>query len=160
MQGMPLAFATKTILKQLGIGSGLMILLGGCLRVRPETQARSLRFYQDWQIQVGSSIAGYSVTNGLGDIGIQLKGRSVYAPYNGWVQAHKEGCVLFSSAQLPAYLFRLCGLRRPRLGQVAGGQAIGTCDQLQFAALRKQPNGTWAFVEPSPALLEQWLKRE
>lgn len=159
MQGMPLASVIRRC-QGLCLGGGLVILLVGCLGARPEAQVRTLRFYQDWQIQVGSRIAGYSVTNGLGDVGIQLQGRSLYAPYSGWVQAHSQNCVLFSSAQLPAYLFRLCGLRKTRLGQVNAGETIGTGQQLQFATLRKQPNGTWAFVEPSPNLLERWLKRE
>ena len=159
MLGMPSVFVNK-LLQRLTLGSSLVILLSGCGQERPEAQARTLRFYQDWQIQVGSNIAGYLVTNGLGDVGIQLQGKSLYAPYSGWVQAHTDDCVLFSSSQLPAYLFRLCGLRQPRLGQVSAGQAIGAGRQLQFATLRKQPNGTWAFVEPSPDLLERWLKRE
>ncbi len=60
---------------------------------------------------------------------------------------------------MPAYLFRLCGLSDPRLGEVNQGDALGTARQLEFAALRKQPNGTWAIVEPAKAILERTLRK-
>jgi hypothetical protein len=61
---------------------------------------------------------------------------------------------------VPAYLFRLCGLNKPHLGAVSQGDVIGSGKLLLFAALRKQPNGTWAIVEPAKGILERTLKRQ
>jgi hypothetical protein len=139
------------------LGVCLLGLVAGCQGGRSSLAPRRLAFYQTWQIQSGKVIAGYRVNSGLGDIGIDLGGGKVYAPYSGQVQPHTPECVLFSTAQLPAYLFRVCGLHHPRLGKLRAGQAIGAAQSLQFATLRKQPNGTWAFVEPSADLLAKML---
>jgi hypothetical protein len=82
----------------------------------------------------------------------------VYAPFAGKVEPHREDCVVFSSPEVPAYLLRLCGVRRPKLGQVQQGEAIASAEFLQFAALRRQPDGKWAMVEPSTDVLERTLK--
>ncbi|NEQ31045.1 MAG: hypothetical protein F6K04_08580, partial [Leptolyngbya sp. SIO4C5] len=57
--------------------------------------------------------------------------------------------------EVPAYLFRLCGLKNARLGDIKAGNQVGTGETLQFAALRKQPDGSWALVEPAVDVLER-----
>ncbi len=168
MLGMPLAFVNRPMHRQRTRNTasslvGLCLCLCfvgvsvGCQGRRSPVAPRRLNFYQTWQLQTGSTIAGYRVNSGLGDIGIDLQGGKLYAPYSGKVQPHTPDCVLFSTAQLPAYLFRVCGLRQPHVGTLRSGQAIGSGTSLQVAALRKQPNGTWAFVEPSTDLLAKML---
>lgn len=152
MPDMRLVFVASSLL-----GLGAMLLLGGCQN-HPKTQPRNIKLSQTWALQPGDSIGGYRVSGSLGDISIHLKGKPVYAPFSGLVQPYQD-CVVFSSSEVPAYLFRLCGLKRPKLGEVQQGEAIGSSDYLEFAALRKQPNGTWAFVEPSKAILERTLQR-
>lgn len=146
-------------IRHMTLVAGLVGLIAGCGGSRSGVPLRHVTFYQHWQLQAGSTIAGYSVNSGLGDIGIDLKGGRVYAPYAGLVQPHQGGCVVFSTASLPAYLFRLCGLRRVRLGRVQAGETIGMGAVVQVGTLRKQPNGTWAFVEPSAGLLTAMLQR-
>jgi hypothetical protein len=136
----------------------VMLLISGCSR-QPTEPARVLQLQQQWELQPGDQVAGHRIAGSLGDISIELKGDSVYAPVDGRVQPHIPGCVVFSGAEIPAYLFRLCGLNHPKLGEVQQGEAIGSGDYLQFAALRRQPNGKWAMVEPSTSILEQTLKR-
>ncbi len=131
-------------------------LLTSCAISRSPIAPRPVKLYQNWQLQPGNTVAGYRITSGLGDISIDLKGKAIHAPFDGQVQPSGE-CVLFSSAEIPAYLFRFCGVQRPQLGEVRSGDAIGVAESLQFAALRKQPNGTWAFVEPSQSVLERVL---
>jgi hypothetical protein len=98
------------------------------------------------------------VAGSLGDISIQLDGAKVYAPFDGLVQPNNVGeCVIFSSPDVPAYLFRLCGMSRPRLGEIKQGRAIGSANYLQFAALRRQPDGKWAMVEPASDILQRTL---
>jgi len=157
---MRLAFVNKhclTLNLNLWLYLVLAGLLAGCQWGRSSLSPRRLAFYQNWQIQSGKVIAGYRVNSGLGDIGIDLQGGKVYAPYGGQVQPHTSDCALFSTAQLPGYIFRVCGVRSPRLGKLRAGEAIGSAQSLQFATLRKQPNGTWAFVEPSTDLLAKML---
>ncbi|MBD1863696.1 hypothetical protein [Trichocoleus sp. FACHB-46] len=138
----------------------LVLLRLGCSRQQTtELTPKKIQLAQTWELQPGSAIAGYSVTGGLGDISIALSGKTVFAPFTGLTQPYQGSCVLFSSDEVPAYLFRLCGLKQPRLGEVRQGQPLGNGDYLQFAALRKQPNGTWAFVEPSRNILERTLKQ-
>lgn len=150
MPGMPLPSIVSILI-------GGVALLAGCIPAQTEP-SRAIQLYQTWQLQPGSTIASYPVTNGLGDVGIALQGKSIHAPFAGRVQPHNGSCVVFSSPEIPAYLFRLCGLHQPHLGAVQAGEAIGSGNAVQFAALRKQPNGTWAFVEPSRTLLEQMLR--
>jgi hypothetical protein len=65
---------------------------------------------------------------------------------------------MFSSADVPNYLLRLCGLKKPKFGARRAGEAIGTADALEFALLNKRPDGLWALVEPSKQILEQMLQ--
>lgn len=141
----------------------LLVAIVGCSTVssifppsEPEP-VRTVQIQQTWQLQVGDSIGTYRVAAGLGDISIELKGGKVYAPFEGRVQPNISDCVIFSSPELPAYLFRMCGLNQPRLGAVKPGDAIGSGQYLHFATLRKLPEGTWTIVEPSRSILEQIL---
>lgn len=137
---------------------GLLLTLAACSNSidRPPVD---LQLYQQWQLQPGDTIAGRSVTGGLGDISIQLDGNPVYAPFDGKVDPTKANCVLFSSADVPGYLFRFCGLTAPKLGDIRQGDPIGSGNHLEFAALRKQSDGRWAMVEPAKSILERTLRK-
>ena len=149
-----------------GIGSGcvkagvMLCLLTSCssLKAAPATIAEPPLF-QKWELQPGDTVAGYTVTGGLGDISIALNGKTIYAPAVGDSYIDKRGCVYFSSADTPAYLFRLCGLKSPKLGHLQAGEAIATGETLRFAALLRQSDGKWALVEPDKSLLERTLKQ-
>lgn len=135
------------------------LITAGCWPTpRSSEPVRIIQVEQTWQLQPGDAIGDYRIAAGLGDISIELAGGKVYAPFEGRVQPNVPDCVLFSSPEVPAYLFRLCGLRQPRLGPVKQGQTIGSGQYLHFAALRKLPEGTWTIVEPSRSILERLLK--
>lgn len=141
-------------------GVALVLLLAATSCTNRTAEApRAIQIYQNWELGPGDAIAGHTVLGGLGDISIELEGNSVYAPFDGRVQPNVKGCVIFSTPQIPAYLFRLCGLKRPVLGQVSQGEPIGSGDYLQFAALRRQPDGRWALVEPAVDILERTLEK-
>ncbi|WP_088890814.1 hypothetical protein [Leptolyngbya ohadii] len=136
----------------------LLLFQVGCASEQSSTPlTRTIQIQQTWQLQPGDTIANYAVVAGLGDISIRLGGNSVYAPFDGEVQKNVADCVLFSSADVPAYLFRLCGLNQPRVGTITQGQAIGSGEFVHIATLRKQPEGTWAMVEPAQDILEKLL---
>ncbi len=147
-----------------GLGGGLGLLLtlalgfGGCQGTTLPTP-RQVKVQQSWELQPGTMVAGFRIAASLGDISIDMAGSPVRAPFGGEVElaAISPDCVFFSSAEVPAYLFRYCGLRRPRLGSVKPGQPIGSAEVLHFATLRRQPDGTWAIVEPSSTVLERSL---
>jgi len=120
---------------------------------------RKIQIQQSWQLQVGDFVKDYRIAAGLGDISIELKGGKVYAPFEGRVQPNITDCVLFSTPEVPAYLFRFCGLNQPRLGSVKQGDSIGSGEYLHFAMLRKLPEGTWTMVEPSRSMLEKILSK-
>ncbi|GAB4475389.1 MAG: hypothetical protein OHK0037_36630 [Elainellaceae cyanobacterium] len=132
--------------------------LAGCGLPQEPPAVRSVPIQQTWQMQPGSAIAGHRVLAGLGDISIDLAGNRIYAPFDGQLQPTAGDCVVFSSPEVPAYLLRLCGLRRPSLGGVQEGQPLGRGGVLHFATLRKQADGRWALVEPSAALLTRLLR--
>lgn len=119
----------------------------------------SIQLYQKWELQRGDRIHDQPVVSALGDLAIEMNGKPTYAPMNGEAKRDQTGCVLFAGTELPGYLFRFCGLSAPKIGALRKGQTIGTADLLVFATFLKQPNGTWAFVEPSKAMVEQTLKR-
>jgi hypothetical protein len=152
--------AISSGLSKVGVVLGMAVSAGltGCSQ-QPIEPVRVLQIQQQWQLQPGDSVGGHRVAGGLGDISIELKGSSVYAPTDGEVQPNVQGCVVFSGDEIPAYLFRWCGLDQPKLGKVRQGEAIGSGKYLQFAALRRQPDGKWAMVEPSTSILEQTLKK-
>lgn len=139
------------------MGIGLLLLAGGCASAKA-VAPRKLQLYQNWALQPGSEIAGYSVVGGLGDVAIALNGKSALAPFDGMVEPTDTGCLVFSSPEVPAYAFRLCGLQNPKLGRVRRGDRIGSGDLLQFAVLRRQPDGRWAIVEPAIDVLERIVK--
>ncbi|OUC16726.1 MAG: hypothetical protein B0A82_00430 [Alkalinema sp. CACIAM 70d] len=136
----------------------LICCLSGCSTSQPSPPLAEIKLYQNWELQAGDRVAGYEVTGGLGDISIALQGRSIYAPFNGDTQLDQRRCLYFDSPEVPSYKFRFCGIQSPKLGKVHQGETIGSGETLQFAALRKQPNGTWAIVEPSKTILEKTLK--
>ena len=152
---------TALVFVRLGLAIAVLLFLQLRCSVAPvaDQKPSTIHLAQKWELQPGSQIAGYAVAGSLGDISILLKGGRAFAPFAGKIQPDQSGCVVFSSDEVPAYLFRLCGLKQPQLGDVQQGEVIGTGDYLQFAALRKQPNGTWAFVEPSRHILERTLKQ-
>ncbi|MEL6384342.1 MAG: hypothetical protein AAFQ89_18170 [Cyanobacteria bacterium J06626_18] len=116
---------------------------------------RKITLHQEWALQPGSQVGEYPVVGGLGDVSIELDGSAVKAPFDGKVQPTDHNCVAFSSPEVPAYLFRLCGIKRPQLGSVDAGEVIGRGEVLQFAAMRRQPDGSWAMVEPAVEVLEK-----
>lgn len=119
----------------------------------------SIQVYQKWELQRGDRINDQTVVSALGELAINLEGKPIYAPMRGEAKPDQSGCVLFAGTELPAYLFRFCGINVPKLGALRKGQTIGTANLLVFATFQKQQNGTWAFVEPSKSMLEQILKR-
>ncbi|NET30515.1 MAG: hypothetical protein F6K19_00685 [Cyanothece sp. SIO1E1] len=145
---------------QTGLWIVILLMSTSCGQNQADEPPRAAQIHQSWELQPGDEIGNYRVVAGLGDITIDLDGNSIYAPFEGRVQpSTQEDCVIFSSAEVPAYLFRLCGIRRPKLGQLQEGQVIGSGEYLHFAALRRQPNGKWAIVEPSSQILERTLSQ-
>ncbi len=141
--------AMRSRLPWLTVSPLLLLSLGGCSFSAAQVPPRNIAIQQDWALQPGSEVGGYRVVGSLGDVSIELDGSAVTAPFDGQVQPTQNDCIAFSSPEVPAYLFRLCGVRRPRLGTVTAGQVIGHGKVLQFAAMRRQPDGTWAMVEPA-----------
>lgn len=158
----PLARLGRSL--KLGLLISLSLALGtpltGC-REQAIAQPREIVVQQSWELAPGDEIEGFLVAASLGDISIQMRGARVRAPFSGEVERAASGpdCIFFSSPEVPAYLFRYCGLKRPRLGAVSAGQAIGRAEFLHFATLRRQPEGTWVIVEPSTNVLERSLER-
>ncbi len=142
-----------TLCNCLGLILGLS--LSACSRATPAP--RTLTMHQTWPLAIGTEIAGYAVSSGLGDISLALGGDTVHMPFDGTVEPTATNCVIVSSADVPAYLFRLCGLSQPRFGALNQNQTIGRAQHLVFAMLRREPNGTWAVVEPAPTFIEQLL---
>ncbi|MFZ4678479.1 MAG: hypothetical protein ACOYM4_22785 [Nodosilinea sp.] len=121
-----------------------------------------MTLHQKWALQPGDRLAGYQVQSGLGDITVDIEGNQVFMPFDGQVQPAEDNadlCVILSSPDVPAYLFRICGLSQVRLGTLAQGESIGSGNTVAFATLRRQADGTWAMVEPAQELLSQFLDR-
>jgi hypothetical protein len=134
-----------------------LMLVSGC-QTTASTATRTLNLQQKWELEPGMMIGGKLVTGSLGDVSIELNGASIYAPFAGEIEKiNLERCIVYSTPDVPAYLFRLCGLRRFRLGKIRPSEAIGSGPYLQFATLRRQPDGTWIIVEPAKGILEQVL---
>ncbi len=138
---------------------GLVGLLAGCDDPRLSTP-RHIVLQQTWELESGDRIAGQLVTGSLGDISIRVIGAELVAPFSGQVElaAKGVGCIYFSTPEVPAYLFRYCGVRQPHVGWRQVGQPIGQGRYIHFATMRRQPDGAWAIVEPSNRVLEQSLK--
>ncbi len=137
----------------------VLLFVFGCSEQPMPEQQRDLQLYQKWELQPGDVVAGHPVASGLGDISIALNGKAVYAPFDGRVQPNKANCAIFSSEEVPTYLFRLCGLKSYRFGLRRAGEEIGKGNELHFAVLNKKADGRWAMVEPSKKILEQILQR-
>lgn len=144
------------------LGLTCLALAAGCSGQSQAVAPRNLTYYQEWAMQPGDSLAGYLIQSGLGDVSVRLDGDSLFMPFDGKVQpqAEKENlCIILSSPDVPAYLFRLCGVRQPHLGERRQGETIGTGEVVAFATLRRQADGTWAMVEPAKELIEQFLTK-
>jgi hypothetical protein len=143
-------------LRRLWIGA-IAIALTACSTPAENIEPRYLEIQQQWDLQPGSLVSGRRISGGLGDISVDLQGGKIHAPFDGKVQPHEHQCLIYSTPEVPAYLFRLCDLEKVTLGTVNEGDVIGQGDIVQFAALRKQPSGQWAMVEPSTSMLEKIL---
>lgn len=153
-QGFPIRWGWGLIPAVLGL------VIAGCSGQNQDVSSRNVNYYQQWNLQPGDSLAGYQIHSGLGDISIRLDGKTLFMPFDGTVQpqAEKENlCLILSSPDVPAYLFRLCGVEHPKLGELNKGDPIGNGDIVAFAAMRRQADGTWAMVEPAKELIEQFL---
>ena len=153
----------KRLRQNLALGLVLLVLgggLGSCGGTAPVVP-RQIVLKQSWEIESGDRVAGQLVTGSLGDISVRLEGIRLRAPFSGQVELASKGfhCIYFSTPEVPAYLFRYCGVRRPRLGPVQAGEAIGRSGNIHFATLRRQPDGAWAIVEPSDRVLERSLNQ-
>ncbi|TVQ07051.1 MAG: hypothetical protein EA368_15400 [Leptolyngbya sp. DLM2.Bin27] len=143
------------------VGLGLVgIGLGSCGGVAPVVP-RQIVLKQAWEIESGDRVAGQLVTGSLGDISVKLQGIRLRAPFSGQVELAAKGfhCIYFSTPEVPAYLFRYCGIRQPRLGPIEAGAVMGRGKHIHFATLRRQPDGAWAMVEPSDQVLERSLNQ-
>ncbi|WP_155523820.1 hypothetical protein [Nodosilinea nodulosa] len=160
----------RTVVSDRGQGKGwwgrgllALVLLGGLASCSAPADApgpRNVTLSQKWALQPGDRLAGYEVQSGLGDITLDIRGNRVFMPFDGEVQPAEGSenlCVILSSPDVPAYLFRLCGLRQVQMGDRAQGDPIGSGDSVAFATLRRQADGTWAMVEPAKELIAQFL---
>lgn len=131
------------------------LILSGC-NAPTAPEPRSITLQQQWTLNPGDKIAGNLVTGSLGDISIYLEGRKIKAPFDGDLELSElDDCTLYSTPEIPAYLFRLCGLSEVSYGAVKAGKTIGEGQYLSFATLRRQPDGTWVIVEPARTVLEK-----
>lgn len=133
------------------------LFLSSCVAHSTPTP-RKISLQQQWTINPGDEIAGNPVSGSLGDISLHVSGKQVSAPFDGEVELSEiDSCALYSTPEIPAYLFRLCGLKKVNYGTVRAGKSIGKGDYLSFATLRRQPDGTWIIVEPARDVLEKAL---
>lgn len=133
-----------------------LLLVQSC-QEPPPVESRKLNIEQNWALKPGQYVAGHLISGGLGDVSVEVQGSSLVAPFTGLLQPHQTDCAVFSSPEVPAYLLRICGLQKPQLGPCQVGTHIGTGKTVHFAALRKQPTGQWAIVEPASDILERML---
>ncbi|NER32574.1 MAG: hypothetical protein F6J93_00585 [Oscillatoria sp. SIO1A7] len=135
-----------------------LLAMFGCAPEPVLEKPRTVQLQQNWEAQPGDDLAGHRIVGGLGDIAIALKGnKTVYAPTDGRLQPNSPECAIFSSEELPIYLFRFCGLKNPQWGKRRAGEKLGQSDILSFAVLNRRPDGKWAFVEPSMSIIETIL---
>ena len=145
---------------RLGIVALVVLGVWGCSSPDPAPGPRNVTLHQKWALQPGDRLAGYQVQSGLGDITLDLQGKRVFMPFDGQVQPDEgkvDLCVILSSPDVPAYLFRICGLRQAKLGDRTQGEAIGNGDTVAFATLRRQTDGSWAMVEPAKEMIAQFV---
>lgn len=136
-----------------------------------QPQRKQIEVKKVGDIESGEVIAGQRVIGGLGDISLKFNG-SVKAPVTGVVDSEfvlvtednlidsTRDCIIFSSAQMPAYLLKICGLTGRNLGAVDRGSPIGeTGGKLHISLLsfRQVDNQTkkWIYVSPSKTLIEK-----
>lgn len=150
---MALSFNTRRMVQ---VASGALLTLLAACQLGPPAP-RTITIQQTWDLQVGNQVGNYRISSGLGDITLELGGDPVRMPFDGKLQPMDEHCLALTSPEVPAYLFRLCGIDRPNLGQRSQGHTIGRAQQLVFATFRKEPDGTWALIEPATELIEQFL---
>lgn len=144
-----------------GVTLALGVGLGACAGTSDGPPPRNVNVYQDWGLQPGDRVANYSVHSGLGDVAIELRGNRMFMPFDGQVQpasGNGDRCVIISSAEVPAYLFRVCGLTQVHLGDRRQTEPLGRGDVVAFATLRRQADGTWAMVEPAQEMLANFLE--
>ncbi|MGB3790966.1 MAG: hypothetical protein WA949_23375 [Phormidesmis sp.] len=135
-----------------------LVLLGGC-GAGPTPKSRNITLQQQWSLNPGDEVAGNSVAGSLGDISLYLEKQRVKAPFDGDLELSEiDDCTLYSTPEIPAYLFRLCGLSKVKYGSIKAGKVIGKGQYLSFATLRRQPDGTWIIVEPARGVLEKALE--
>ena len=133
--------------------------LSGC-SAHTAAEPRTITLQQQWSFNPGDEIAGSTVAGSLGDISINLQKNRVKAPFDGELEPSElDSCALYSTPEIPAYLFRLCGLRNVPYGSIKSGKLMGKGSYLSFATLRRQPDGSWIIVEPARGVLEQALSR-
>jgi hypothetical protein len=148
-------------MRQLGLLAWLGLVVPGLVACQstPSGPVRKIVMQQSWQLGSGDFVAGYAITGGLGDITVDLNHNELRAPFQGKVELAAQGfqCIYYSTPEIPAYLFRYCGVKHPRPGSIAQGQRMGQGDLVHFATLRRMPDGTWAVVEPSSQVLEKTL---
>lgn len=146
-----------SVLSRVQLGTWLLLLglfLSSCQTHIPPK--RVIKIQQQWELEPGDLIGEHLVVGSLGDISIQLNRQPLRAPFGGELEPSTiKQCVIYSTPEVPAYLFRFCGLQRPRFGPVNAGQVMGSGRYIQFATLRRQPDGTWIIVEPSTGILER-----
>ena len=126
-----------------------------------EPSPKVITLKQQWVLNPGDRIAGSLVSGSLGDISLSLeKGTQIRAPFDGTLEPSElEGCDFYSTPEIPAYLFRLCGLSKVPYGEVRAGRSLGKGNHISFATIRKQPDGTWIIVEPARGVLEKAIEQ-
>jgi len=155
-------FLLKAFIKLRQNAVKAMLLLSAlCLQscgAKATTAVKTITLQQQWELNPGDMVAGSTVTGSLGDISLHLKNAKVKAPFDGELSpSESEDCALYSTPEIPAYLFRLCGLSSFEFGQIEAGKVMGKGTYLSFATLRRQPDGTWIIVEPARSVLEKAL---
>jgi len=144
-----------------GLALGILAGALGCSGSKTSLPTRNVNLYQEWSLQPGDELAGYTIRSGLGDVAVDLNGKKIFMPFDGRVETaegYENLCVIVSSPDVPAYLFRLCGLKEPKLGEHNQGDSFGKADFVAFATMRRQADGTWAMVEPANELITQFLE--
>ena len=131
---------------------------------------KEVELKQTWGLQTGDSIVGHDIVGGLGGLSIEIK-QAIYAPADGIVydrfvfinkgslNKSQDNCMLFASAQMPAYLLQLCGLSQRNLGTVKQGQPIGKTTGYLYVALLREDR-QWFFVSPAKELLKRLLRQK
>ncbi len=116
---------------------------------------RQLQLYQNWTVKVGDQFSGVPVIAVLGQVTLKLGGKSAVAPFDGTASLSSNGCTRFDALDVPGYAIQFCGLENPRAGLVNQGAPLGSANFLSVGVLRRQKNGTYAFIEPASSVLDK-----